>query len=171
MTCFSSSSAFWVSVLAFFSGKPESSPQGWWVKMSLFSDIWVITMKYAEPMNTHTHRTVVNLIWILIVSNSSEFLLMSTVRHVKVPLKWSYGLCWTVFHKQFHCSHWSSPVVSDPLLNFSWISHIWWIGLVANLCAAVREGRICFSSFEFYQKLLSVETCQDQELLWAKSRF
>ena len=46
-------------------------------------------MKYAEPMNTHTRRTVVNLIWILVASNGSEFPLMSTVRHVKVPLKWS----------------------------------------------------------------------------------
>lgn len=76
--------AFWVILFASFSGKPDSYPWGWWVKMSLFSDIWVITMKYAEPMNTHTRGAALNLISFHFASKCWEFPLMSAVRRAKV---------------------------------------------------------------------------------------
>lgn len=120
MTCFSSSAAFLSHPPRFlFKEKPDSSPPGWWVKMSLFLDIWVITMKYAEPMNTHARRAVVNLIWFLVTSNSSEFffdVLRSDV--------WRYHSGWVKayvgpsFTNIFIAHTDPSPVISDPSRNF-----------------------------------------------------
>lgn len=82
---------FWVTALPPCHESQTHLPLGQWEeKRSLFQTFWVITMKYAEPMNTRTLSSVVNLIWFLVASNCSEyFFLRSAVRHVKVALKWS----------------------------------------------------------------------------------
>ena len=126
---FSSSPPFSLTLFFFSEGHHIHLLQGSSVEMSQLSDIWVITMKYAEPMNTLAGTTVVNLISFLLILNPPEFPLISLVRCMKVPREGSSGLCWTGSQ--------TPPLLtlihSDPWLDF--LEHpLFWLGrFLSNL--------------------------------------